>query len=292
VSSLVSVVLFANHGAVALRDAMHNLVQTTDGTAQIVVMARECREEVATYLTRQAVRGRIAGFGFDPMGIGRSHCGMDGAFALTDGEYIVRVQDDLRLEEGWLERCLQILREHPDIGCLGLLKPPTRRRRGRPPKPRGGADIVDSFDWRCFVTTREVFLEHERQLLWRRIGWDCPFQARLREMGLRVAYLPGQVRVVDVDIPTVSEHMVEMEAGLPVHGGAIGAREKLRQSYRIGDDVLLTCMSCGSTELEVLAARIEFCRSHDVPVGLSYSLRCSECHDVQYEEDIQFQCPA
>ncbi len=51
-------------------------------------------------------------------------------------------------------------------------------------------------DWRCFATRRDVFLEHERQLLNELIGWDCPFQKRLKEMGMRLAYLPGQVTVV------------------------------------------------------------------------------------------------
>ena len=287
----VSIVLFANNGAVLLQDAMRNLRDTLPDGCQIVVMARECREDVATYLTRQCLKGHIAGFGFDPQGIGRSHCGMDGAFYLTEGRLLVRVQDDLRFVPGWLEKVTETLQQHQDIGCLGLLLPRQQKRRGRPPKPRSEAEISESVDWRCFATRRDVFLEHERQMLNELIGWDCPFQKRLKEMGMRLAYLPGQVTIVSTHEVAAEDALAIPEGGLPVHGGPLGAMKRVEQVYRVGDDVVLTCMSCGNTELEVLSAQVEFC-PHDVPVGYSYTMRCHECHEIHYEEDVQFQCPA
>ena len=67
--------------------------------------------------------------------------------------------------------------------------------------------------------------------------------------------------------------------------------QRLEQAYDLGDDVLLTCMACGGTELEVLAARITFCDAHQVAVGFWYELRCPECNEVHYKDDVQFRCP-
>ena len=67
--------------------------------------------------------------------------------------------------------------------------------------------------------------------------------------------------------------------------------QRLEQAYDLGDDVLLTCLSCGGTELEVLAARIRFCERHQVAIGFWYELRCPECGELHYKDDYQFRCP-
>ncbi|NLG65507.1 MAG: hypothetical protein GX537_07865 [Actinobacteria bacterium] len=286
----VSIVLFANNGMDAVRAAVRNLRATTGDACQIVVMARECREDVAGYLTRECVKGRIAGFGFDPRGPQASRCGMDIASSLADKTYLVRAQDDLHFADGWLARVTEVLDSHRDIGCLGLLPPRLRRRRGRPPKPRLEAEVVERVDCRCFATRRDVFLEHECQQPAEPDDADCRFQRHLCEAGLRVAYLPGQVEPLRNGGAGCEHAVVLPEADLPVHAGSLAARERIEQIYRVGDDIIHTCRSCGNSELEVLAATVEFCR-HDVPVGFSYTMRCSECRQMQVEEDIQFRCP-
>lgn len=289
----VSIVLFATGGVVPLRDAVRNLLETGGDGCQIVVMAHECREDVATYLTRECLKGTIAGFGFDPQAGDRSRCGFDGVFYLTSGRLLVRTQDDVRFRPGWLERTAEVLERDPKIGCLGYLPAEQRRRRGRPPKPRGEAETVAQMDWRCFATRRDVILEHEPRLLHEAAaGWDCPFRRRLREMNLRLAYLPAQATAVsDRRGPLPEDLESPPEAALPLHGGELGAKQRLQQVYRVGDDLAMTCLSCGNTELEVLTAQVEFCHAHQVPVGFSYTLRCSVCRELHYEEDLQFQCP-
>ena len=274
----VSIVLFANNGAVSLQDAMRNLRDTLPGGCQIVVMARECREDVATYLTRQCLKGHIAGFGFDPQGIGRSHCGMDGAFYLTDGQLLVRVQDDLRFSPGWLEKVTETLEQHQDIGCLGLLPPRQQRRRGRPPKPRSEAEIAESVDL-------ALLRDPARRLPRAR----APDAQRAHRVGLPLPEAPqGDGHAARLSSRTghggldaggrPDDALAIPEGGLPVHGGPLGAMKRIQQVYRVADDVVLTCMSCGNTELEVLSAQVEFCPD-DVPVGYSYTMRCHECRE-------------
>ena len=78
---------------------------------------------------------------------------------------------------------------------------------------------------------------------------------------------------------------------LPAHEGATGAMQRLEQSYDLGDDVLFTCMACGGSELEVLAARIKFCARHQAAIGFWYEMRCPECGELHYKDDLQFRCP-
>ena len=66
---------------------------------------------------------------------------------------------------------------------------------------------------------------------------------------------------------------------------------KVRQTYELGEEVLLTCVQCGNDALDVLAAEVEFCADHDVPVGHTYILHCQRCGKLQFEEDLQFACP-
>ena len=119
----------------------------------------------------------------------------------------------------------------------------------------------------------------------------CRFTARLRELG-RAHGLPARPgaarrRVRAACAPAARDCYSE----LPAHDGPGQAMGALRQVYQLGEEVLLPCMTCGDNEFEVLAAQIEFCETHDVPIGFLYTLRCSACDEVQHEEDYQFRCP-
>ena len=113
----------------------------------------------------------------------------------------------------------------------------------------------------------------------------------LRGEGRRLAFLPGLVTPLGL-VEVASGHDAwTVEAELPPHEGATGAMQRLEQAYDLGDDVLLTCLSCGGTELEMLAARIRFCERHQVAIGFWYELRCPECGELHYKDDYQFRCP-
>ncbi len=151
---------------------------------------------------------------------------------------------------------------------------------------------VERLDMRCFVTRHELVSSHECELMSEQQDDGCVFQRFLGEQGRTLAYLPGLVTALDLaDLPRAQDACA-YEAELPVHAGATGAMQRLEQAYDLGDDVLLTCMACGATELEVLAARIRFCEPHQVAIGYWYELRCPECGELHYKDDYQFRCPA
>jgi hypothetical protein len=50
-------------------------------------------------------------------------------------------------------------------------------------------------------------------------------------------------------------------------------------------------MACGGNELEVLGARVRFCAAHGIATGFLYELRCPECGESHYKDDLQFSCP-
>jgi hypothetical protein len=285
-----SIVLFSTHGVATLRSALHSIWETADGVGALVVIASHPEESVATYLTRQYLRARITGYELAEAEPSAGHCGLDRAFHVTSGKYLVRASDDVRFEPRWLEKAVSLLNERPDIGMLSLLQTPEQRKRGRPRKLREEIELLEVLDTHCFVTRHRLFALHESELMSERTAPSCVYQERLKALGYRLAFLPGQARRAVADDAGAAAG-AEPEADLPVHEGATGAMQKLTQTYQLGDEVLLTCMACGSSELEVLAARIDFCQKHNVAVGFVYELRCQRCHELHFKEDLQFRCP-
>jgi len=289
--SAVSIALFSTHGAATLRETLHSLRESSVQQLDVLVLASHRQEDIVTYLSREYLRGRISGFGFDIVSPNGGHCGLDRAFHMLSGDYIMRTDDDLCFEPGWLEKTVEVLDDNPDIGSLALVKAAEPRRRGRPPRPRLEHEYVDTISTRCFITRHSLFERHECELLGEQAAEKCLYQERLGKLGYRLAYLPGLVHDADQINPLAAADGLNLESDLPFHEGASGAMERLRQVYQIGDDVLVTCRSCGNNELEVLAAKIDFCDEHQVAVGHSYSLRCEECHELHADEDRQFRCP-
>lgn len=285
------VVVFTHHGVPALGAVLRDLRASLAQGTEVAVFARDCPEQVATYLVRQYLRGRLTGFELDHGDHLHGHCGLDLACHLVDGEYLARVDDTLRFQPGWLEQAAAVLDAEPDIGCLSLVPPPGyRRRRGRPPTRNVRPLPVERVDMRCFVT---------RAPLVRELGCEsvetppeaCVFLAALRRQGWRLAYLPGLVTALPAEaLPGSGDGRVH-EADLPLHGDATGSVQRLRQAWRLGDDVLLPCVACDARTLEVLAARVKFCEAHQAALGHWYELKCPECGELQYRDDLQFRCP-
>jgi hypothetical protein len=285
------IVVHTSHGVAALRTVLRGVRETVERPSAVVVFADDADEMVATYLVRQYLRGRVDAVQLDSGDRHGTHCGLDRAFHMVEGDYLVRVDDTLQFQPGWLERAVAALEADPALGCLSLVQPPDYHRgRGRPRTVHLEPVEVDHLDMRCFVTRRALVSTHECRLFGERRG-DCAFQAYLRAEGFKLAFLPGLVTALEVHEVARAQEACAHEAELPSHQGATGAMQHLEQAYELGDDVLLTCMACGSNELEVLAARIRFCERHNVAIGYWYELRCPACGEVYYKDDFQFSCP-
>jgi len=288
----VAVALFATHGLVPLRRTLVSLLEGAAGGAEVIVFAPGAPEMVATYLTRQYMRGRIAGFELVNCEPDDRHCGLDHAYHATGAEYLVRAEDTLEFEPSWLATVLTAMDGDADIGLLTLTRPAQPRRRGRPPKVRCEVEVVDHADLHAFVTRRELFARHESELMGEQRRDGCPYQRHLKSIHKKLACLPGLVHALDREVLAPWYDPQEaLEAELAAHQGAAGALQHLRQDYHLGDDVLLTCMACGATTLEVLAARLKFCAQHRVAIGFMYELRCPECGELHYKDDLQLRCP-
>jgi hypothetical protein len=290
--SKAGIVVFTSHGVPALRAAIRGIRDTVSGSPDLVVFASDAPEQVATYLVRLYLRGRISGFELDCGNHHGHHCGLDRGYHLVEGDYLVRVDDTLEFEPGWLERAVAALEADPTIGCLSLAQPPDYHRgRGRPRTVYVEPIFVEHLDMRCYVTRHELVERHECELMGEQPGDGCRFQEFLHAQGKRLAYLPGLVKALELSEVPRGHDACCHEAELPAHEGATGAMQHLEQAYDLGDDVLVTCMACGATELEVLAARIVFCARHQVAIGHWYELRCPECNELHYKDDHQFSCP-
>ena len=289
--SRAGIVVFTTRGVVALRAVLHGIRETVDDVHELVVFAPDAPEQVATYLTRQYLRGRITGLELDTDGYHGSHCGLDLAYHLVGGDYLVRVDDTLEFRPGWLDRAIAALEADPSIGLLSLVQPPGYHRgRGRPRSVNFAPEPAELLDMRCFVTRRDLVIRHECELMGEQAGDECLFQRCLVDSGRRLVYMPGLVTALDLagmPLPRIAAP----EAELPAHGGATGSIRRLRQRYELGDDVLSVCMACSENELEVLAARVKFCSTHQAAIGHMYELRCPECGELHYKDDFQFRCP-
>ncbi|GEM_PF-641470 len=285
------IVVFTSHGVPALRTVIRGIRETVADPWELAVFANDAPEQVATYLVRQYLRGRISGFELDSGSAHGDHCGLDRMYHLVEGDYLVRVDDTLEFQPEWLEKAVAALEADPKIGCLSLVPPHDYHRgRGRPRTVHIEPVKVDHLDMRCFVTRHELVERHECELMGEEPG-GCRFQEYLRSARRTLAFLPGLVTALDLaEVPRGADACGH-EGELPPHEGATGAMQRLEQAYDLGDDVLLTCMACGAPELEVLAARIKFCERHQVAIGFWYELRCPECGELHYKDDLQFRCP-
>jgi hypothetical protein len=284
----VSLAVVSTHGVGALRTTLHRLRETTERDVEVIVLAAQHHDDVLAYITRHYLRGDVSAIALEASEREMAHCGIDTAFQMSSGEILVRVRDDLAFSPGWLDAVVGAMQANPDIGMLGLVLDDEPRRRGRPPKVRPPEE-VDHLDLRAFAVTHAVLREHAKELKGERCADGCRFQNRLRRLGYRIAYLPGQLAAGGRLAAGPSG--AELEADLAFHPGEREALARLRQSYQLGEEILTPCADCDEEEFEVLAAQIDFCEAHDVAVGYTYTLRCTGCHVLRFEEDHQFRCP-
>lgn len=263
--------------------------ETVDRDVEVIVLAARHDDGVLDYLTRHYLRGDIAAIALAASEAEMAHCGIDVAFGLSSGAIVVRLPDDLLFAPGWLDAVVGVLQTDPDLGMLGLVLDDDPPRRGRPPKVRPPHQ-VERIDPRAFAVTREVLREHAGELKGERCLAGCLFQDRLHDLGLHVAYLPGQL--AGGTRPLAGPSGAELEADLAFHPGEREAMSALHQSYGLGDVVAAPCALCDEEEFEVLAVQIDFCESHGVPIGHTYALRCIGCHALRVEDDREFRCPA
>ncbi len=285
------IVAYVSHGLPELRTVVRGIRETVPQDAELGVVATGLGDQEGTYLLRQYLRGRIHALDFEPASARGTHCGLARAYQLVDGDYIARVDDTFVFQPGWVDRAIAALEADPSIGCLSLVPPSDYHRgRGRPRTVHVEPIVVEHLDMRCFVVRRDLVERHGCELLGA-LTDGCGLQRALAADGLRVAFLPGLASPLGaVELPNDYD-VWTLEAELPPHEGATGAMQRLEQAYDLGEDVLLTCLSCGGTELEALAARIRFCERHQVAVGFWYELRCPECGELNYKDDYQFRCP-
>jgi len=289
--SSAGIVVFTSHGVPALRTVLRGIRETVDDPWELAVFANDAPEQVATYLVRQYLRGRIGGFELDSGAGHGDHCCLDHGHHLVEGDYLARVDDSLEFQPGWLDTAIAVLEADPAIGCLSLVPPSDYHRgRGRPRTVHVEPITVGHLDMCCFVTRHELVRRYECELTGEEPA-GCGFQRYLLAGGHTLAFLPGLVTALGLpEVPRGSDTCGH-EDELPAHEGATGAMQRLEQTYDLGDDVLLSCMACGAPELEVLAARIQFCDRHQVAMGFWYELRCPECGELHYKDDLQFRCP-
>ena len=288
----VGIVAFVTHPLPELRTALRGIRETAPPDAQLAVVATDLGDQDATYLLRQYLRGRIHALDFERGGVRDDHCGLDRAYRLVRGDYLARVDDTLEFQPG----LARARRRDPAGGPHPRL--PLAGPAGRlPPRPRPAAHGARRADrgrpprLRCFVAPRELVERHECELMGEQARTAAASSGYLRAAGRRLAFLPGLVSPLGIVEGPSGLDSCSIEAELPPHEGASDAMQRLEQAYDLGDDILLTCLSCGGSELEVLAARIRFCERHQVAIGFWYELRCPECGELHYKDDFQFRCP-
>jgi hypothetical protein len=246
--------------------------------------------EVAAYLLRQYTRGKLAGLGVRAAERPETSCGLDRAASFLGNEmtFVARLADGLELQPGWLARALAVFDETPSLGSLGLLGS-SRHTPGRPHRLALGAVQVDEIDTTCFVTRGDLLSRYCQPRRCEGPGASCVYHAALKGLGLGIGHLQGLVRRAD----TTSEAppRADILGDTTFHGPPGDDPRQPRQAYELGQDVLITCVSCGNGELEVLTAEVEFCAAHSLPVGHTYTMRCPRCGKLQLEEDLQLACP-
>lgn len=95
-----------------------SLLETLDAKAEVIVHDNGSDNEVKDYLLSLLKERKISWLilnGGDSMSIGKA---IQNCLRVASGDYLFKIDNDLKFKKGWLSKSIKILEENKNIGCL------------------------------------------------------------------------------------------------------------------------------------------------------------------------------
>lgn len=105
-----------------LQRSLESLFRNTHYPYELIILDdgsnRETQDYIYSLVQEQKVSTALFNCGRN-LGIGVQ---LNRGARIARGNILAKLDADLEYQEGWLTECVQLLSEHPEIGCLGLFK--------------------------------------------------------------------------------------------------------------------------------------------------------------------------